>query len=184
MSYYRNQLEEWLKGISVDADSVLDVGGGENPVKNRVASWNVRKYRILDSEAQFKPHIFGDINYIVDVDQPYDVLFCLEVFEYVWNPVQAIENISSFLKSGGVAYISFPTIYPLHNPPGTDYLRYTKFGIEKLLSRGMFKWEITPRIATLGREKLAQFYQIEGMHPMKGTDMIYHLGYNVKAIKI
>lgn len=184
MSYYRDQLEKWLKQINVSADSVLDVGGGENPIKNRVASWNVKKYRILDNEAQFRPDIFGDLNYLIDIDAPYDVLFCLEVFEYVWNPVQAIENLSDFLKPGGTAYISFPTIYPLHNPPGMDYMRYTKNGVEKLMARGNFNWEITPRVASLGRADLAQFYHNEQMHPMKGTAEIFDIGYLVKGVKI
>lgn len=184
MSYYRDQLERWLKTIYVECDSVLDVGGGQLPIKDRVAKFDVKKYRILDNEAEFKPHMFGDLNYIIDIDQPYDVLFCLEVFEYIWNPVQAMENLSSFLKPGGIAYISFPTIYPLHNPPGQDNLRYTKNGIEKILSRCNFNWEITPRVATLGREKLAQFYNMEGMHPLKGTSEIFDIGYLVKATKV
>lgn len=184
MSFYREALEKWLRAIDVDVDSVLDVGGGDKPIKGRVNSFHCQKYKIMDNDASFQPHIFGDLNYLIDIDHPYDVLFCLEVFEYIWNPVQAIENLSSFLKENGIAYISFPTIYPLHNPPGIDYMRYTKFGVEKLLSRGGFSWEITPRVATLGREKLAQFYNAEGMHPMRGTEMIYDIGYLVKAIKI
>ena len=172
-----------MKTLEINCHSVLDVGGGELPIKDRVKSFEVKKYRILDNEAEFRPDIFGDLNFIVDVDSPYDTLFCLEVFEYVWNPVQAIENIASFLKPGGVAYVSFPTIYPLHNPPGIDYLRYTKFGVEKLLAHAGFKsWEITPRVATLGQKSLADFYRYEGMHPMKGTSMIYEIGYLVKAL--
>lgn len=189
MSYYRNQLEEWLKRIDVCVDSVLDIGGGEKPVKTRVNSWEVSKYKILDSDAQFKPDIFQNLNHEMAEEkafsaEKFDVVFCLEVMEYIFNPVAAHFNVCSYLKPGGVAYISYPTIYPLHNPPGIDYLRYSKNAIEKLLgSSGFSTWEITPRIATEGQEPLAQFYRVEGMHPMRGTMDIYHIGYLVKAYK-
>lgn len=183
MSLYREALESWLKSIDVSCGSVLDVGGGEKPIRGRVNSFDVKRYKLLDFDATYRPDYFGDINYIVDLDTPFDVLFCLEVFEYVWHPIQAIENLSSFLRPGGIAYISFPTIYPLHNPPGIDYLRYTKFGIEKLLSIGFISWEITPRRATAGLPALSEFYRNEGMHPMRNTPAIYDIGYMVKAIK-
>ena len=100
------------------------------------------------------------------------------------NPFQAIENLASFLKEGGIAYISFPTIYPVHNPPSIDYLRYTKNGVEKLLKEGGFStWEITPRIATNGVEALARFYSLEGMHPVKNDRVIFDIGYLCKVIK-
>lgn len=62
-SLFREQLERWLRTVHVEADSVLDVGGGANPVKNRVGNWKVKEYKILDHDAQFKPDIFADINY-------------------------------------------------------------------------------------------------------------------------
>jgi SAM-dependent methyltransferase len=110
------------------------------------------------------------------------VVFCLEVFEYIYNPVQALENLVSFLRNGGVAYISFPAIYPVHEPKEIDYLRYTKKGIEKLLANsGFTSWNITPRVSTFGRDSLAYFYQQEGMHPVKGDTVIYDIGYMVEA---
>lgn len=183
MSYYREQLESWIKKIDVECDSVLDVGGGEKPIPKRVRSFKVRRYKILDVDAQYRPDYFADINYINDIEDPFDCLFCLEVFEYIWNPVQAIENISSFLKPGGIAYVSFPTIYPVHNPYGMDYMRYTKFGVEKLLGTAFQTWEITPRVATQGLASLSSFYSMEGMHPLKNTSIVFDIGYLVKAVK-
>ena len=184
MSYYRDQLEEWLRQISVDCHSVLDVGGGELPIKKRVRSFECKKYKILDIDHKYSPDYFRDMNYLIDDINEFDQLFCLEVFEYIWNPVHAMENLVYFLKDKGIAYISFPTIYPVHNPPGIDYMRYTKFGIERLLTiAGFNTWEITPRVATNGIKDLSSFYSQEAMHPMKNTSMIYDLGYMVKAIK-
>lgn len=187
ISYYREQLEKWLKYIDVKADSVLDVGGLALPVKNRVKSWEVEEYKILDNGAESTeaPDYFEDLNQDIRYFlREFDVVFCLEVFEYIWNPVQAMTNLAKYVKSnGGILYISFPTNYPLHNPQGIDYLRYTKYAVEKLLSQAGFnRWEITPRVAT-AHQTLARFWQEEAMHPMKGNPEIYDLGYMVKAWK-
>lgn len=186
MSYYREQLENWLKRIEVNASDVLDVGGMANPVKDRVKTFNVKNYKTLDNGAETleRPDYFYDVNYLVDLSMDFDVVFCLEVFEYIYNPVQAIENLGAFIRPGGLLYVSFPAIYPVHEPIDIDYLRYTKRAIEKLLPLGGFdRWEITPRVATIGVNELAKFYHSEGMHPVKGNSVIYDIGYMVKAWK-
>lgn len=187
MSIYRDQLENWLKLISVKANAVLDVGGLAKPVKDRVHSWEVDKYEILDNCAETqnkKPDFFYDLNNLVDLDKKYDVVFCLEVMEYIYNPIQALENINSFLRENGTLYMSFPAIYPVHNPQEIDYLRYTKEAIIKLLSEtGFSEWEITPRVATEGANHLLNFYSLEGMHPVKNRTIL-DIGYMVKAKKV
>ena len=190
MSYYKDQLNIWLKKLNIKADRVLDLGGGENPVKSRVALWEVNDYKILDNDIRFKPDILADINYPLNEKiraskyRDFDIVFCLEVAEYVWSPITFHKNIWDLLKPGGIAYISYPTIYPLHNPVGIDYLRYSKNAIEKLLTEVGFKtWEIAPRVATRGKKALATFYQLEGMHPIKRDDSIFDIGYMVKVSK-
>ena len=137
-SLYRDQLETWVKKINVKCDFCMDIGGGQYKIKDRVNSWNVKKYKILDNDKQYKPDYFGDLNVDLTCNgwetfpfNQVDVIFCLEVMEYIWRPLQAHKNIFSLLKPGGIAYISYPTIYPLHNPPGVDYLRYTKNAIKR-----------------------------------------------------
>lgn len=192
-SLYRRQLEQWVSVIEVTSGKVLDVGGGQLPIGKRVKTWQPEEYKLLDVVAEYKPDIFHDLNYHYDPEPekdgiPYgeyfDTIFCLEVFEYIFNPVLAHETLNDFLKPGGVAYISYPTLYPLHNPPGTDYLRYTKFAIEKLLAEtGFSYWEITPRVATAGAEALVSFWSKEAMRPSKGAPELLDIGYMVKAIK-
>lgn len=184
MSFYRDQLNEWLKTIDVKAESVLDVGGGQDPVRRKVKSWQVQDYKILDNDAQFKPDIFHDMNQPLIVEDEFDIIFCLEVAEYIWNPFTFHCNLAGLLKENGVLYISYGFWYPLHNPPGIDYLRYTKNAIEKLLSESGFEtWEIKPRIATHGLRNLHDFIMNEGMRAMKDTNQIYDLGYMVCAYK-
>lgn len=186
-SYFRLQLERWLKQIHVRADYVLDVGGGQNPVRKRVASWDVGKYLILDHDEEFKPDSIGDLNLPMTEElardcMKADVVFCLEVMEYIYDPVTAHNNLYKLMRRGGTLYISYPTIYPLHNPPGIDYLRYSKNAVTKLLTNaGFSELEIKPRVATEGQYNLQQFFSEEMMRPIKGEEAVFDIGYLVSA---
>lgn len=192
MSSYRDQLEAWISQIDVVADSVIDIGGSANPAKGRTRSWSVVDYIVADNGAEqkftkdgwFTPTIRLDIQRKIPTDRKYDVVFCLEVMEYIFDPMKAMCNISNLTKEGGIAYVSFPAIYPVHNPQELDALRYTRVGIDKLMAGAGFKsWIITPRVATKGRDLLSEFYKVEGMHPVRGDDVIFDIGYCVEARK-
>jgi len=172
MSFFRTQLEDWLKTIDVKANRVLDIGGGANPVKGRTRSWKVKEYMILDNEAErmrVKPDLTGDMNKHTayhNVWPAWDVIFMLEVMEYIYMPYIALVNVFLMLAPNGIAYISFPFVYPWHEPKEIDYLRYTSQGVKKLLEvAGFSKWNIKPRIDKSGL--LEQFYHADGMHPAK-----------------
>jgi SAM-dependent methyltransferase len=193
-SYSRQQLEAWLKTIEVPPQSkVLDIGGSQLSIKGRTKSWDVEEYRILDlenpHECKLKPQMFWDMNKDLSIGSwPsgwIDVAFCLEVMEYIYNPFQALKNISYLLKNGGNLYISFHTLYGLHNPVGEDCLRYTKYGISKLLKESGFEIEeIIPReITPEGKIALTRFYHYEGMRILR-NDETFDCGYLVKAKKI
>ena len=189
MSFYRNFLEDWLSRIEVKADLVLDIGGASRPVKNRVRSWKVANYLILDKGIEE-----GDYDYFFDINEEVndiilpglaDTVFCLELMEYVFDPITAHRNISNFLKPGGILYSSYPSIYPIHQPEEIDYLRYSKRAIEKYMQLAGFKiLEITSRNSTAGTEDLSSFYMREGMHPVRKSELPFHLGYMVKAKKV
>lgn len=191
-SFYRKQLEDWISNLDIVADTVIDIGGSQKPMtKRNIKRWDVKNYIMIDNQTYpegegVKPDYFADANFELsfdDLNKSADVLICFEVGEYIFDPVQWHENMFRLLKDNGVAYISYPTIYPLHNPPGIDYLRYSKNAIEKLLSHvGFSSWEITPRVATNGARALGDFYVLEQMRPMRSND-IYNIGYMVKAIK-
>jgi len=186
MSYYKDQLNNWLKTIDVKADRVLDVGGASNPVKGRTKSWEVEEYDIADNGLENKDYdTYLNLNSNVGVyagniykRKQYDIIFCLEVMEYVYNPYLAIEWLKSYTKKG-ILYISFPFIYPIHDPYKNDYLRYTRFGIIKLLQ----SFEIEKMIGREAKEpdKLIDFYKSDGMHIKTDSTIT---GYLVKAIKV
>ena len=178
MSNTRKQLENWLKTIDVKGD-VLDVGGVSMPVKGRTKSWDVNDYMILDIKDR-NTDIVTDINYPIELSKKFDNIFCLEVMEYVWNPVVALNNINKLLRFKGVLYISFHFLFPHHDPSSRDYLRYTRNGIEKLLKESGFVIEdITPR-TTMVPEVLRVFCNIESK-VYRNPDEI---GYLVKARRI
>lgn len=184
MSYYREVLEKWLSKIDVDADKVLDIGGGEKPITERVHSWKVNEYRVLDNDPKFKPDILQDMNLPLNDVTTFDVIFCLEVAEYIYNPVQLHGSLSDLLSKDGILYISYPTIYPTHNPEEFDYLRYSKRAIEKYMA--LFNLgieEIIPRKTTVGTEGLWTFYSKEKTHALHKSELPFHMGYLVKAIK-
>lgn len=197
MSLYRDQLEAWLKTIKVNSDRIVDIGGASKPAKNRIAECKTEQIMYLDNGAEEakESYIMYDINK-PNADQRqgfpemfyrFGAVFCLEVFEYVWNPVQAMKNIYELMNDDSVAYISFPAIYPVHNPVDIDYMRYTKNGIIKLLLNAGFKAEnisITPREATAGRLHLANFYASEGMHPVRHSNLPFDIGYLVKVRRL
>jgi SAM-dependent methyltransferase len=211
MSYHRVQTEAWLKSIDVKADRVLDVGGAQNPIKGRTKSWEVKEYKILDlekpHECNIKPDIIADIesytlfndiqfgsaekdNFRKDCQTDYesyenyfDFIFCIEVSEYWLNPTEAIQNLFRLLNFNGILYITFPFVYGCHNPHGLDYLRYTPFGVEKLLKEAGFEiLEHKHRYAHT--EHLTLFYEYDNMKILKGNFNHDVIGSMVKAKKM
>jgi len=166
-SSYRLELNKWLNELDVDASKVLDIGGSQEQVINRVKSWNVEEYLIADLDNPHKgekPDIILDLNEdIITADYCgyFDLIFCLEVFEYIYDPMFALDSIYDALKEGGTAYISFPSIYPLHEPVEDDCLRYMPAGIRKLASETKLeikniiprKMETTSWLDTIIRER-------------------------------
>lgn len=195
MSYYRDHLEAWLRQIQVKTPRVLDIGGASNPVKNRVGLMKTDDIQYLDNGAEEakESYLPFDLNLPMEGQRggypkewyQFGAVFCLEVFEYIWNPVQAITTIWECMNNDSICYISFPSIYPVHAPHEIDYLRYTQQAIKKYLSLYPFKnIEIIARKATAGRGDLARFYASENMHPLKHSVLPFDIGYLVKAQKI
>lgn len=136
-SSYRISLDNWLKELDVKATRVLDFGGSQLPIKGRTKSWDVKEYLIADLPEPHvgspKPDLELDMNYgYFGDDQIADTVFCLEVFDYIWNPVNAMQIVAMLLKKNGTAWVSFPSFYPLHQPVEDDALRYMPAGIVKL----------------------------------------------------
>lgn len=188
-SSYRNSLESWLSQLEVTANKVVDIGGSQLPVKGRTKSWDVQEYLIADLPTPHKgdkPDIELDLsndeNEVVDeylVD--FDLIFCLEVMEYVYNPFHAMHNIRALLDWGGKAYVSFPSFYPLHEPVEDDCLRYMPAGIKKLAeASGLKIVKMIPRRPETN--SLQKFFADERLRAAKNQDHAF-LGWIVEFTK-
>ena len=201
----RIQLEDWLKTLEVKGGKVLDVGGSQNPLTSkRLGVFEPDEYKILDlevpHECKQKPDYIFDINELDmgvfrgNREDYFTSIFCLEVTEYLWNPLQAFKNFYDWLDVGGKLYISSHFIYPTHAPVSEDCLRFTRQGISKLLEKANFKIEsITPRICRQQRFEHSTikgtfntniFFSLEGMRPAKGYDKHFEVGHLVVAQKL
>lgn len=190
MSHYRNQLEDWLKTIDVGYGKVVDIGGASNPITKRVKLYNPESHHFIDNEIEESADdIF--VNQHADIENReaieelkriefYDIAFCLEVFEYILDPKAAIRNIRSLLRKDGILYVTFPFVYPFHNPKQYDYLRYTPRAVEVLLKNaGFVIEEMVYRTDKSGL--LASFYKNDGMHVAGHSNVT---GVMVKARRI
>lgn len=177
-SSYRLELDRWLSQLDVAAETVLDIGGSQLPVKGRTSSWNVQRYLIADLPEPHvgspKPDVELDMNWeavsLQDVDYTqFEIIFCLEVFDYIWHPYAAFANIELFLKKGGTAWVTFPMMYPLHQPVEDDALRYMPGGINKLAEAvGLKIAQMIPRRTET--DSIYQAFRTERMRCAKHED--------------
>lgn len=184
-SSYRRSLEEWLSQQSYEVESALDIGGAQLAIPDRVKHWQVDKYRIADLAKPHKQKHTPDYLFNVEEDVwlpqwgVYDIVFCLEVFEYIINPIRAMGNI--YLATKDKAIITFPFCYPIHEPVQADSLRYTRTAIERLAHKTGFKIDaIHDRIAET--PAILNAYSSERLRAAKGVDHRV-LGYIVELSK-
>lgn len=172
MSWYRQQLEDWLKELDVTADVVYDIGGKQLPVKGRTKSWDVKEYEILDLpdfDIQQDDYPYGISSEAKDREGVANIIFMLEVAEYLTSPQVALNNVGLMLGEGGKAYITFALSYPVHEEVAKDSLRYTLNGIHRLAEvAGLKITAVRTRHDKSGL--LKAFYAADGMHPAKGWD--------------
>jgi len=201
-SLSRIQLEEWLKTLTNIKGRILDIGGSQNPIVKRLSNTElyIDDYKILDletpHEVKQKPDIKLDIQnewlgkFVLEEPEfkglidSFDVAFCIEVSEYWWHPICALFNICGFLKKGGILYISFHFVYMQHAPKGTDFLRYTPDGAEKLLKEAGFEiLEHKHRMAE--SELLTMYYGCDKMRGIKDNSVNHNvIGSLIKAKKL
>ena len=113
----------------------------------------------------------------------FDVSFCLEVSEYWYDPMMALKNIAKLLKQGGLLYITFHFLYPIHEPKEQDCLRYTRFGVEKLLKHAGFTIEDV-LVRTEVEARFLEYCAAEKMRPAKTYNQHNGVGYCVTAKKL
>ncbi|KKS98622.1 MAG: type 11 methyltransferase [Candidatus Gottesmanbacteria bacterium GW2011_GWA2_43_14] len=124
------QLKKLPKG-----STVLDVGAGSAPFKSYL---NHCRYTSQDF-CQTPNLNYGKIDVISDIrsiplpDNSFDVILCTEVLEHVPYPIEAVQEMSRLLKSGGKLILTSPLGSGLHQIPYHFYGGFTKFWYLKFL---------------------------------------------------
>lgn len=179
-SVYKKQLNDWVASLNVQAATVLDIGGAQNPIKGRTNSWDVQEYKIMDLQTPHvekqHPDLVQDMNQELSWDhhdyfEGVDLIFCLGVFDYVINPNIAMENIYNLLAPEGKAWIEFPFVYAHHEPLMEEGCRYSEGCIYRLCKQANLK--IVDMIRKpAGNDHLVRFYQADGHRMAK--DYFHH----------
>jgi 2-polyprenyl-3-methyl-5-hydroxy-6-metoxy-1,4-benzoquinol methylase len=134
----RKGLYEFLarEFAAIKADErVLTIGAG-GEVQELLAEYSKRQnfsVTSFDIDQRYEPDILGDVCTFDFGDRSYDVIVLSEVLEHVHSPHLAMQNIHHLLKNGGRLILTVPFIFPIHERPH-DYFRYTRYGLEFLLS--------------------------------------------------
>lgn len=73
-----------------------------------------------------------DVQAIDLPDESVGTVICCEVFEHITDPKKAIQEIFRILKPSGIAILSAPMHYHIHEEPH-DYWRFTPYGMAYLM---------------------------------------------------
>ena len=90
----------------------------------------------LDIDVNSNSTFLGDLcknNSELIPDNRYDLIFCMEVLEHVTNPFAAAKEIYRMLKPDGLAVVSTPFNFRIHNPL-PDNWRFTEHGLKILFN--------------------------------------------------
>lgn len=179
-SYYKQQLNDFVNGLEVNAKVVLDIGGAQHPIKGRTAGWNVEDYKIVDLKVPHvtlqEPDIAHDMNYrlsgdILDYYEKADMILMLGVMDYVINPNDAMDNVYALLKPGGSAWVEFPFVYPIHNPKDDEGCRYSEGCVRRLAKQANLEIkEMIYKRPKPGNNLLLKFYAEDGMRAARDVD--------------
>ena len=170
-----NWIEQTLKLIP-EGYRVLDAGAGELKYKQycshlKYVSQDFGQYDGKGLQTQTwdnsKLDIVSDIINIPESDNSFDAIMCIEVFEHISSPIEAIKEFSRLLKPGGILIITAPFASLTHFAPYLFYSGFNKYFYEKHLADYGFEIEELSRNGSFF-EFLAQEIQLR--IPNKYTD--------------
>lgn len=126
---------------------ILDAGAGEGNYKHYFtrqrycgldlgigdAAWNYSKLDVI-----------GDLMQLPFRDATFDASLNVVTLEHVPDPARVVQELARSLSPGGRLLLIAPHEWEEHQQPN-DYFRYTRYGLEYLLTRaGLLDIEIVP----------------------------------------
>jgi len=129
---------------------LLDVGCGVMPHRSMFEKF-VAQYVGLDvPDTQYDAagvDLFGSATDIPAGDESFDVVLSTSNLEHVEEPAAALREWARVLEPGGVAVVSVPLFWHLHDEP-RDFYRYTKHGLEYLFQQAGFEIDRVEPVGT------------------------------------
>lgn len=157
----RTTREAWLEKTLAKipaGKTILDAGAGELQYKKfcshlNYTSQDFAQYDGKGDEAGFqmgtwdnsKLDIVSDIGSIPRGDDSFDAIMCIEVFEHIPYPNEALKEFSRLLRPNGTLIITAPFCSLTHFAPYHFATGFSKYFYEETLKANGFKvLEITP----------------------------------------
>lgn len=120
---------------------LIDIGCGTKPYSS-MTKGKVSAHVGLDIEDPFNPLARPDLigtAYSIPCDaNRFDTALSTAALEHLEDPEKALRETYRVLKPGGIAIYTVPFLYHLHAKP-IDYVRYTRYGLEKVFERNGFE---------------------------------------------
>lgn len=145
---------EWLENVLLQlpiGSRILDAGAGEldqkkfcshlDYVSQDFAQYNGsgdNKGIQTGSWDNTKLDIISDIINIPEPESSFDAIMCIEVFEHLPNPIEAIKEFSRLLKNGGRLIITAPFCSLTHFAPYHFYSGFNRYFYETHLKANNF----------------------------------------------
>jgi SAM-dependent methyltransferase len=142
-------IEQALRAHVSAGALVADVGCGEQPWRPLIEALGAR---YLGADVQ--QNTAGSVAFRCAADAlplaagTADVALCTEVLEHVPDAGGALGELRRILKPGGLAVVTTPFLYPLHEEPW-DFQRLTRYQIERAGQRAGF---VVERLEVGGNE--------------------------------
>ena len=116
--------------------TLYDVGCGEKPfagfLRDRVA-------RHIGVDVDYGFYDAGHIDLVGSADDlpleagSVEAILSSQVIEHLPDPDKAIAEAARVLKPGGLMFLSYPYLYPIHAPPW-DFARLSQFAMDRMLA--------------------------------------------------
>ena len=125
-------LEEQLPCVADGKKQILlDLGCGQQPYRSVYCDL-FNKVIAADFDVRSKIDALLDARALPFMNDSFDIVLLTEVIEHVDDSSIAFREISRVLKNGGYLLLTWPFICSIHELP-KDYVRYTEFGMQRLL---------------------------------------------------
>lgn len=125
---------------SILKGKVLNAGAGWRDVSHLVEGELINQDITWPGDERTNIDIYSPLHHIAVESDYFDAILCIGVLEHVENPEEAVPELLRVLKPGGHFILEVPFLQPEHKVP-TDFQRYTKDGLVRLVSHHGFRVE-------------------------------------------